>query len=54
VTPENVRQVREKLHHYDIPYELLVFDDEGHGIKKPANQAALYARLGQFFARALG
>jgi dipeptidyl aminopeptidase/acylaminoacyl peptidase len=53
VTPENVRQVREQLHHHEIPYELLVFEDEGHGIIKPANQVSLYARLGEFFARAL-
>lgn len=53
VTPENVRQVREQLHRHEIPYELLVFDDEGHGIVKPANQATLYLRLGEFFHRAL-
>jgi len=53
VTPENVRQVRQRLHQHEIPYELLVFDDEGHGIIKPANQATLYARLGEFFNRAL-
>lgn len=53
VTPENVRQVIERLGNYHIPYELLVFDDEGHGIQKPANQATLYARLGDFFAQAL-
>jgi acetyl esterase/lipase len=54
VTPENVRQVRERLQHYGIPYEMLVFDDEGHGIHRPANQATLYARLGEFFGGALG
>jgi dipeptidyl aminopeptidase/acylaminoacyl peptidase len=53
VTPENVRQVRERLHQHEIPYELLVFEDEGHGIIKPTNQATLYARLGEFFNRAL-
>lgn len=53
VTPENVRQVRERLHQYKIPYDLLVFDDEGHGIIKSTNQAALYTRLSEFFNRAL-
>ena len=53
VTPENVRQVRQRLHQHEIPYELLVFEDEGHGIIKPANQATLYVRLGEFFDRAL-
>jgi dipeptidyl aminopeptidase/acylaminoacyl peptidase len=53
VTPENVRQVRQRLDHYGIAYDLLVFDDEGHGIHKPANQATLYARLGEFFGGAL-
>jgi dienelactone hydrolase len=53
VTPENVRQVRERLHRHEIAYELLVFDDEGHGIVRPANQATLYLRLGEFFGGAL-
>jgi dipeptidyl aminopeptidase/acylaminoacyl peptidase len=54
VTPENVRQVRTRLEEHDVPYELLVFDDEGHGILKPGNQARLYKRLADFFRRALG
>jgi dipeptidyl aminopeptidase/acylaminoacyl peptidase len=53
VTPENVRQVRQRLEAYSIPYELLVFEDEGHGIAKPANQEVLYARLAAFFDEAL-
>jgi len=40
VTPENVRQVVERLGKYQIAYELMVFEDEGHGIQKPANQAS--------------
>ncbi len=54
VTPENVRQVRARLEEHGIPYELLVFEDEGHGILKPANQEKLYVRLAEFFDRALG
>ena len=54
VTPENVRQVVKALDAHGIPYELLVFPDEGHGISKPANQAELYRRLVAFFEDALG
>ena len=49
VTPENVRLVRQRLDEGRIPYELLVFEDEGHGIYKPANEAVLYAKLADFF-----
>jgi dipeptidyl aminopeptidase/acylaminoacyl peptidase len=54
VSPENVRQVREKLAEHKIPYELLVFDDEGHGILKPANQERLYPAIADFFEQAMG
>ncbi|MCZ7575276.1 MAG: prolyl oligopeptidase family serine peptidase [Ardenticatenaceae bacterium] len=54
VTPENVRQVVERLERRQIPHELLVFEDEGHGIKKPANQTRLFVRLAEFFDEALG
>jgi dipeptidyl aminopeptidase/acylaminoacyl peptidase len=53
VTPENVRQVVQRLAEYRIPYETLFFEDEGHGIRKPANQAILYRRLADFFEKAL-
>ncbi len=53
VTPENVRQVVQRLDADRIPYELLVFEDEGHGIGKPANQERLFARLAGFFDGAL-
>jgi dipeptidyl aminopeptidase/acylaminoacyl peptidase len=52
VSPENVRQVRERLEANKIPYKLLVFEDEGHGIGKPANQEELYPRLADFFKQA--
>jgi dipeptidyl aminopeptidase/acylaminoacyl peptidase len=54
VTPENVRQVRERLNEHQIPYELLVFPDEGHGIIKQENQKRLYRYLVDFLASALG
>lgn len=52
VTPANVREVRAALDAAGIRHELLVFDDEGHGIVKPRNQRVLYARLADFFATA--
>lgn len=52
VTPANVREVRDELERAAIPYELLTFDDEGHGISKPKNQKTLYLRLGKFFEAA--
>ena len=54
VTPENVRKVRERLSEHQIPYDLLVFPDEGHGIIKQDNQKRLYLYLVDFFKRALG
>jgi dipeptidyl aminopeptidase/acylaminoacyl peptidase len=53
VSPENVHQVRECLEAHRIPFKLLVFEDEGHGIQKPANQEVLYAKLADFFEQAL-
>jgi dipeptidyl aminopeptidase/acylaminoacyl peptidase len=49
VTPENVRTVRAALDAAGIPYELLTFADEGHGISKPRNQQRLFRRLAEFF-----
>ncbi len=53
MTPENVRQVVQRLDANHIPYDLMVFEDEGHGINKPANQERLYTRLAVFFDSAL-
>lgn len=53
VTPENVRQVRQRLEEHAIPYTVLIFEDEGHGIGKPANQEVLYLQLANFFDQAL-
>ena len=52
VTPENVRAVEGALREAGVPYELLAFEDEGHGILKPKNQRTLYLRLRDFFAEA--
>ena len=52
VTPENVRVVRDELEKAEVSYQLLTFDDEGHGISKPKNQKTLYLRLSEFFESA--
>jgi dipeptidyl aminopeptidase/acylaminoacyl peptidase len=53
VSPEHVRLVCQRLDEFHIPYEVLVFEDEGHGISKPANEAVLYTRLADFFETTL-
>jgi dipeptidyl aminopeptidase/acylaminoacyl peptidase len=52
VTPDNVRAVTRELHRLGKPYELLTFEDEGHGITRPENLRVLYPRLADFFAEA--
>ncbi len=52
VTPENVRAVSVALQAAGVEYELLAFDDEGHGVAKPKNQKTLYLRLLDFFSEA--
>ncbi|HZU12984.1 MAG TPA: prolyl oligopeptidase family serine peptidase [Chloroflexota bacterium] len=54
VTPENVNAVRAALDEAQVPYEVLAFEDEGHGIVRPANQKVLYRRLADFFQHAFG
>jgi hypothetical protein len=50
VTPVQVDIVRECLDRARIPYDVLTFADEGHGIAKPANRRLLLRRLAAFFA----
>jgi dipeptidyl aminopeptidase/acylaminoacyl peptidase len=52
VTPQNVDTVTEALDKHGIAYELLNFEDEGHGIYKVKNQRELYLRLIAFFESA--
>jgi dipeptidyl aminopeptidase/acylaminoacyl peptidase len=52
VTPENVKVVERALGKANVPYELLAFEDEGHGVHKPQNLRTLYRRLVEFFAAA--
>lgn len=52
VTPDNLRAVTRELDRLGKPYELLTFEDEGHGITRPANLRVLYPRLADFFETA--
>lgn len=52
VTPENVRAVTQKLQEAGVEYQVLAFEDEGHGIYKPKNMKILCTRLVDFFAAA--
>jgi dipeptidyl aminopeptidase/acylaminoacyl peptidase len=52
VTPDNVHAVTRALDEFGIAYELLTFEDEGHGIARPKNLRILYPRLADFFERA--
>ena len=52
VTPRNVDAARAALDDAKIPYEVLAFEDEGHGISLPTNQRTLYRRLATFFGEA--
>jgi dipeptidyl aminopeptidase/acylaminoacyl peptidase len=52
VTQDNVAAVTKALQRQNIPYELLTFEDEGHGIARPKNLEVLYPRLADFFEKA--
>jgi dipeptidyl aminopeptidase/acylaminoacyl peptidase len=52
VTQDNVNAVTKALHRENVPYELLIFEDEGHGIARPKNLEVLYPRLADFFHKA--
>jgi dipeptidyl aminopeptidase/acylaminoacyl peptidase len=51
VTPDNVRVVVDALQTANVEYQVLTFEDEGHGISRIANRAVLYKQLADFFAR---
>ena len=53
VTKANVAEVEKKLQSHQIPYEKLVFDDEGHGILREKNVKSLLRRLAAFFDESL-
>jgi dipeptidyl aminopeptidase/acylaminoacyl peptidase len=52
VTKDNVAAVTKALRRENIPYVLITFEDEGHGIARPKNLRVLYPRLADFFHNA--
>jgi len=53
VSPKNMEVVRKKLDENEIKYDLLVFEDEGHGIFKTKNQKILFRKIADFFTKAI-
>jgi len=53
VTPENLAAAREALDAAKRPYDVLAFEDEGHGVRRLANRRILWRRLAEFFEAAL-
>jgi len=54
VSPANTDLAVKDLTERGIPYRLLTFPDEGHGIYKRGNRAFWLAEMGEFFAEAFG
>jgi len=52
VSPINMQVVTEALDKAGIHYELVTFNDEGHGIYRPTNLRQLYPAMLEFFRRA--
>ena len=52
VTKDNVAAVTNGLRRENIPFELITFEDEGHGIARPKYLRVLYPRLADFFHKA--
>ena len=53
VTPENVKVVEEELKKYNVEYEKLPFDDEGHGIIRKKNRRVKIMKICEFFEKSL-
>lgn len=51
VTLESVKTVEDQLQSLGIQYELLVFDNEGHGIQRPNNIKVLLQRTATFLTK---
>lgn len=54
VTPENVHSAVRELQRAGVEYQILAFEDEGHGVHRRENQRILYRRLAEFFGEAFG
>jgi dipeptidyl aminopeptidase/acylaminoacyl peptidase len=52
VSPENTKAAIRDLDRAGIRYELLTFDNEGHGIYRAANRTALFERVAAFLGEA--
>lgn len=53
VSPKNMEVIRKKLDDNEIKYDLVIFEDEGHGIFKTKNQKVLFEKIADFFSKAL-
>ncbi len=49
VSPANTHAAIRDLDRVGIPYTLLTFDNEGHGIYRAGNREALFSRVAEFF-----
>lgn len=54
VSPRNTEIACAALKEAGIPFELLTFDDEGHGVWRTANRRVLFERLLRLFGNAFG
>lgn len=54
VPREEAEQLVAALEAKGLPYEYLLFPDEGHGLARPANRQAYYAAVERFLAAHLG
>ena len=54
VSPRNTEIACAALKQAGIPFELLTFDDEGHGVWRTANRRILFERLLRLFGEAFG
>jgi dipeptidyl aminopeptidase/acylaminoacyl peptidase len=52
VSPGNTKAAVRDLDRAGIRYELLTFDNEGHGIYRAGNRTALFERAAAFFTAA--
>jgi len=52
VSPANTEHGCKALQAAGIPYELLTYADEGHGVWKRSNRADLFRRVTRLFADA--
>jgi dipeptidyl aminopeptidase/acylaminoacyl peptidase len=54
VKQSEAEQFVQELKNKNIPYEYILFDDEGHGFAKPQNRMVFYKAAERFLATHLG